>query len=203
MFLSRAAFYFMVVSSVLVALASYRFLALGFPVAFEYMASHLDQRMASFATHVILASLALFIGALQFFPKLRAQRPSVHRWLGRVYGVSVLVAGVAGFIIGMHAEGGAIASTGFVLLSIAWVVVTAVAVQHARSGRFAEHSRWMIRSFALTFAGVTLRLQLVGFVLAGIEYVDASVYLAWSCWIPNLLLVEWWMRRKVTAPLAV
>ena len=198
MFLSRSAFYLMVVSSLLVALASYRFFALGLPVAFDGMLGHLDNRLISFVTHVVLAPLALFLGVFQFFPKLRSKRPSVHRWFGRLYGICVLVAGIAGFSIALGAEGGPIASTGFVLLSVVWIGVTALGIHYARAGLFAEHRRWMIRSFALTFAGVTLRLQLLGFMLAGIEYTEASVFLAWACWVPNLMAVEWWLRRKAS-----
>jgi hypothetical protein len=55
----------------------------------------------------------------------------------------------------------------------------------------------MIRSFALTFAGVTLRMQLPGFGAIGLDYTAASVYLAWTCWLPNIAVVEWWLRRQL------
>jgi hypothetical protein len=58
----------------------------------------------------------------------------------------------------------------------------------------------MIRSFALTFAAVTLRLYLpVGALTTGIPV--AYPVIAWACWVPNFLLTELWLRRRATRPL--
>lgn len=61
----------------------------------------------------------------------------------------------------------------------------------------------MMRSFALTFVSVTLRLELP-VLMAGwdMNYADASAYVAWACWVPDHVLVEWFMRRRgrVVAP---
>ncbi|MFT4961886.1 MAG: hypothetical protein ACI92Z_002980 [Paracoccaceae bacterium] len=54
----------------------------------------------------------------------------------------------------------------------------------------------MIQSFALTFSAVTLRIYLLIFALNGFEYAEASVYLGWICWVPNLVFAEWYLRRK-------
>ena len=53
----------------------------------------------------------------------------------------------------------------------------------------------MIYAFALTFAGVTLRVYLFGFMTAGLTYTEASPYLAWLCWLPNLGFAWWKLRR--------
>jgi len=60
----------------------------------------------------------------------------------------------------------------------------------------------MVRSFALTFAAVTLRLLLVGFMIAGFEYGPATVYIAWLCWIPNLIFAQWWISRTKNKAIA-
>jgi len=62
------------------------------------------------------------------------------------------------------------------------------------------HPRIMIRSFALTFAAVTLRLQLPFLLADGSTYVEASRIVSWSCWIPNILFAKWWLRRKSARP---
>lgn len=186
----------MVGSSVLVALATFRIAFLGMPLSFPEMLGHIDQRWLAFVLHIWGASAALALGAVQFFARFRAKYPVVHRWVGRLYGGSILIAGVAGFIIALGAEGGVIARLGFGLLAILWVGVTFNAVRLARRLRIAEHRRWMIRSFALTFAAVTLRLYMLGFVGAGFSYTEASIYLAWLCWVPNLIAAEWLLRRR-------
>ena len=48
----------------------------------------------------------------------------------------------------------------------------------------------MIRSYALTFAAVTLRLQIPLSQIAGLSMETAYPVIAWLSWIPNLLLAE-------------
>ena len=63
--------------------------------------------------------------------------------------------------------------------------------------RFDEHRRWMIRSFAMTFAAVTLRLYLPIAPILGYDFVDGYRLTAWSSWIPNLIVAELWLRRQM------
>ncbi|PCJ82856.1 MAG: hypothetical protein COA52_19885 [Hyphomicrobiales bacterium] len=196
MFIPRISLFMMAFLSITIALASYRFLALGLPLAFNEMPGHIENRLLAFVVHISAAPVALLVGSLQMLPKLRSWSPVYHRWAGRLYGVAVLVGSVSGLIIAFGAEGGVAAQVGFSMLALVWLWVTVKAVIYARNRQIADHRRWMIRSFALTFAGVTLRLQLLGFMFAGFEYNEASVYLAWLCWIPNLIAVEWWLRRR-------
>jgi len=196
MALSRFNSILVAVLSILVALVSYRFLALGIDNAFPDFKDHIALRNLAFVAHITASPIALFIGAFQFFPKMRAKRPTLHRWLGRIYGVSVLVGGVSGISLALGAVGGPIASAGFGLLAIAWIFTTGQAIRLAMAGNYQKHREWMIRSFALTFAAVTLRLLLAGFMVAGFEYGPATVYIAWLCWVPNLIFAQWWIGRK-------
>ena len=202
MTLPRISLFVMVLFSFIIALGSYRFLAVGLPLAFSDMLGHIEARRLAFVTHVSLAPLALVLGSMQLLPWLRSKHPVVHRWTGRLYGVSVLLAGVSGLVVASGAAGGLSAQIGFGVLSVLWLIATALGVWHARGRRFGAHRRWMIRSFAMTFTGVTLRIYLLVFIGAGFTYTEASVYLAWLGWVPNLIAVEWWMRRKRTRKLA-
>jgi len=196
--LSRPTTFLLVVSSVLVALVSYRFVLLGLPMSFPGFSGQLENNLTAFTAHVVAAPIALLLGAVQLLALVQV-RPALHRWLGRIYGLSVLVGAVSGFSVAITAEGGLSAQVGFAVLACAWLVVTFIGISHARARRFVEHRRWMMRSFALTFAGVTLRLQLIAFTVFGMEYEQASIWLAWSCWVPNALLIEWWLRRHSVA----
>jgi uncharacterized membrane protein len=193
---ARLPFYVLALLSVLVAIGSWRFLGLGLDLSFPGFEDHLETRRSVFALHVAFAPVALALGVLQFMPGLRARRPALHRWTGRLYALCVLVSGVAGFWLGLFAPGGWIAGMGFLVLAVLWIGVTANAVSHARHRRFADHRVWMIRSFALTFAGVTLRIYLAGYMLSDVSYVVASPVLGWVCWVPNLLIAEWWLARE-------
>ncbi len=182
------------ISSLLIALASYRFLALGLPLSFPDMRGQIESQRLAFILHISFAPIALGIGSLQFFAAIRRRKP-LHRWLGRTYGIAILISGIAGIFVALNAAGGLSTQLGFTLLALAWLFTTANAIRHAMARRIGLHRRWMIYSFALTFAGVTLRLYLLGFMAAGFSYTEASVYLAWLCWLPNLGFAWWWLNR--------
>lgn len=145
-------------------------------------------------------AIALLAGALQAHRGLRLRRPAVHRWTGRVYLLAVLASGSAGLLLATRSTAGPIAQWGFGLMAVLWLVTTVVGWRHARAGRYQEHRNWMIRSYALTLAAVTLRLWLPLSQVAGIAFLTAYVAIAWLCWVPNLLLAEWFLRRRPRRP---
>ena len=132
----------------------------------------------------------------QLWGKLRLERPLVHHWLGRIYALMILIAGVSGLVIALNTNAGPVAATGFFVLGALWLWTTGRAVLHARAGRIARHKIWMVRSAALTFAGVTLRLWLAMSMVQGIPYEIAYPVIAWLCWVPNLLIAEYLVRTK-------
>ena len=59
----------------------------------------------------------------------------------------------------------------------------------------------MIRSYALTYAAVTLRIYLPLSLMAALPMQAAYPAIAWLCWVPNLLVAEWYVRsRKFAMP---
>ncbi len=180
----------------LVSLASYRFVFLGLESAFEIMIEHARDRRVLLLMHVSAAPVALAVGAFQFMPRIRRNHRALHRWLGRFYAVAILVGGIGAMGISLNAIGGLWAQVGFSALGVAWMGSTAIAIWMAVNKRFAEHRVWMLRSFALTFSAVTLRLQLVGFEILGLPYEQSSVWLAFTCWVPNLVVAEILIRTR-------
>jgi len=145
--------------------------------------------------HVIGAATALLVGPFQFLAGLRARRPALHRALGRLYVAGCLVGGLAGLVLSLGSTAGPIATAGFGLLALAWLWTTVQAVRHAIARRIPEHRAWMIRSFALTFAAVTLRLYLPLAAISGLPMREAYLAIAFLCWVPNLAIAELWLRR--------
>ena len=56
----------------------------------------------------------------------------------------------------------------------------------------------LVISYALTFAGVTLRLYLPASQIAGVPFADACQVVSWMCWVPNLVIAGWLVLRRVT-----
>ncbi|MBC7957780.1 MAG: DUF2306 domain-containing protein [Cytophagales bacterium] len=146
--------------------------------------------------HVFAAALALALGPWQFSSRLRRARPQVHRWIGRTYlGVGVLVGGVFGLLLSRFAQGGAVGQIGFALLAVVWLYTGLRGWLAIRAGSVAEHRQWMLRNQALTLAAVSLRIYVSLALATPWPFEPLYAAIAWLCWVPNLLLAEWWLRR--------
>lgn len=177
--------------------------------AFDYLFRDFNPRNpfhSSFAragwavpAHFFAAGLALLLAPLQLSNPMRARWPGLHRVGGWLYVCAVAIGGVAGLLLAPRAHGGWSTGSSFLLLGLLWLGCTGLALAHAVQGRHVEHRRWMLRSVALTFAAVTLRLYLGGGIaLLGLSFSSAYLAAAWLCWPVNLLLVELHLRRRPT-----
>jgi uncharacterized membrane protein YozB (DUF420 family) len=81
------------------------------------------------------------------------------------------------------------------LLGGLWLAFTVLAFLSIRRRDQAAHRRWMLRSFALTLAAVTLRIYLPLSAAMGWSFDAAYPMIAWLCWVPNLVLAELYLRR--------
>ncbi len=149
----------------------------------------------AFYQHIFFGGVALLAGWSQFSKKLRSKRIALHRTLGKIYVVSCLLSGLAGFYLALNATGGWISSLGFGSLAVCWLIATSTAFLAIRKRDFDRHEQWMIRSYALTFAAVALRVWLPLMQVSGIEFLTAYRIVAWLCWVPNILLAEWLILR--------
>lgn len=191
-YVSKSLWWIGAVSSVLIALVSYRYFVPAIPVPSNVAANLMARPWL--VVHAGLAATALITGPWQFIPRLRARWPRVHRVLGRTYIFSCLIGGFAGLLLASGALAGPIARAGFGLLAIVWIGINANAFRLALIGRYAEHRQWMIRSFALTFGAVLLRVYLPASQAMGIEFMTAYRAISWLAWVPNLMLAELYIR---------
>jgi len=141
--------------------------------------------------HITGGLVAVAMGPWQLNARLRARAIEAHRWLGRVYVIAVAVGGLGALALARGSQEGAVTHVGFGLLAVLWLTATAQAYRRIRAGDVASHRRWMIRSYALTLAAVTLRFYLPLALAAGISFHDAYSVISWLCWVPNLVVAEW------------
>ncbi len=150
----------------------------------------------SAVSHFSGGGIALIVGAFQLNSRLRNGFLKAHRWLGRLYLAGVLIGGIYAFVLALYSSGGLVAHVGFGMLAICWIGSTLSAFYFIRSGELEKHRAWMKRSYALTFAAVTLRIYLPISQIAGIPFEAAYPTISWLCWIPNILFVEWFMLSR-------
>lgn len=167
----------------------------------ELIAELFATRAALAFAHLGGGAVAIVAGALQFSTRLRFEAPRVHRVFGRTYVLAVLASGVAGGLLATSSQGGVAAHFGFGVLSVLWVGTAVVAWRTARAGDYPRHRAWMIRSYALCLAAVTLRIWLPLSMAAGMTFDAAYPAIAWLCWVPNLLVAEWLVVPGRLAPL--
>jgi uncharacterized membrane protein len=146
--------------------------------------------------HLVGGATALVCGALQFNTRLRQRHRKVHRVLGRIYVLAIAASGMAALDLATHSTGGMPTHLGFGGLATLWLGTTLMAFWHIRHRRIAQHQAWMIRSYALTLAAVTLRIYIPLSQIFGLPFGPSYIAISWLCWVPNLLVAEWWIRAR-------
>jgi uncharacterized membrane protein len=176
-----------------IALLSYRYLLDVGPIPPNIATNRF--RPVWLVAHAGFASTALLVGAIQFSGRVRRNKPWLHRWVGRSYTMACLLGAGAGLVLAIGSSAGPIATAGFGTLAIAWIYSTTLGWQRARTGQFASHRRWMIRSWALTLSAVTLRTYLAVSEMAALPELPAYCAISFLCWVPNLIIAELLLRR--------
>ncbi len=153
---------------------------------------HIKHWRYSFNIHILFSIFSLIAGLTQFSDYLLKKHKSIHRGMGYIYVVDVLLlAGPSGLIMGFYANGPIAAKTSFVVLAMLWIVYTALAFKKALDKIFVEHKKWMIRSYALTLSAITLRL--LAMYLPNFFHMEAFpeyTLIAWLSWTVNLIVAE-------------
>ena len=139
-------------------------------------------RRAWLLTHIAGSGLALIVGPFQFWSGLRRRSMRVHRWIGRLYVLAVLVGGSAAFYLAWHTGQGATFGISLGALGIAWWTTTGMAYLAIRSGHVSQHKEWVVRSYIVTFTFVTTRwLAELGILHSlGREPFATLIWLSWS-----------------------
>jgi uncharacterized membrane protein len=159
--------------------------------------SLLDRRLWVYL-HAGLAIPILYLAPLQFHPWLRQRQPQVHRWMGRIFlGASVLAAVMAIYLALDYELPGS--RPALVVFGLLWIFFSGAAWYCAVQRDFVRHRRFMIRSVAMGFAFVWVRLMREGqeMILPFIEDVELRTTVReYLCFILPLLVVEgamtWW-----------
>ncbi|NIG55750.1 DUF2306 domain-containing protein [Chitinophaga sp. Cy-1792] len=143
--------------------------------------------------HITSGGGSLLSGAIQFWPKLRNYSPLLHRAVGYIYLLAVLVSSICALVLAStaaYALSWAYAFTLQVWASV-WISATFIAFWMAVRKQFKLHKEWMIRSYIITVAflvsGFASRLpvmQQLG------SFAEVSVPLFWMGWAVPLYVYE-------------
>ncbi len=159
--------------------------------------------LVGFYVHISSSLWVMAGGVCQFIPAIFRRKPVWHRNLGKLYiGSILLLAAPSGLILAYFANGGLAAKVGFSMQCLVWWLTTYVAWQEIVKGRRALHVEWMIRSYAITLAAVSLRTEsYLMYYFLGTKPIETYLTVTWLSWTGNLLIAEILIRSKIATRL--
>jgi uncharacterized membrane protein len=152
-------------------------------------------RRMGLIAHLTGGTLAISVGLVQIWLGLTNRVNALHRVLGKLYAVGVLIGSLGGFYLALTIPGHLPYSAGLFMLCVAWVLTTSMALYAIRTRRIDQHREWMLRSYTVTFAFVTYRFASIWLerwihVAQDPHVDDIDTLLAWACWAIPLLFAE-------------
>lgn len=143
--------------------------------------------------HITSGGGSLILGIIQFWPKLRNYSWKLHRIIGFLYLLAVLVSSFCAVILAFTTSYEVNLPYAFSLqiwVSV-WISATGIAYYHAIRKKFKLHKEWMIRSYIVTLAfvvsGLTLKIPYVK-NLGSFEEISPSLF--WMGWAVPLYIYE-------------
>jgi uncharacterized membrane protein len=140
-------------TTLFVFITSELFLVTDYPMYHAYRLQVIADRHL-LIPHTLAGMFALLIGPINFSSRIREQHLKLHRFLGRIYVLSVFVGAATGVALASGRPG----FPGTSMQAAAWIVCTTAALLAARNRHVIQHRQWMARSYAVTFTFVSSRV---------------------------------------------
>lgn len=150
----------------------------------------------SFYTHLAAGPMTLLVGTLLVSDRFRTRAPRWHRGLGRVQGLCVLLLLVpSGLWMARYAATGTIAALGLGSLAVATAACVLLGWKAAVERRFADHRRWMWRTYMLLCSAIVIRMMGGLATVAGFDALWLYPLSTWASWLLPLMAFEALNRR--------
>ena len=117
-------------------------------------------------SHLISAVIALMLGPMQWIPAIRSQFPAVHRMIGKIFILSVLIAVLSGlYLLFIEDIGSEYLKVGFLIQAILIFWFGGMTVKFAAQKQFESHYRWPLRFFIVANIALFYRIILMVWVM--------------------------------------
>lgn len=149
--------------------------------------------------HISGGTLALLCGPWQFWTGFRARYVNLHRAMGKIFLLGVLMGSIGAFRMSVDSAFGWAFGVSLFVLATAWLTAGSVAYYAIRNRRIEIHKVWMFRAYIITFGFVMFRILSDYSPLSHVRPVgERIVTIAWLCWTVPLLVAEVAMQlRKI------
>jgi hypothetical protein len=145
----------------------------------------------AFYVHLASGPASLLFGTILVSERFRVRFPAWHRLLGRMQVACVLLlVAPSGLWMAWYAATGAVAAAGLGTLAIATATCITLGWRAAVARRFADHRRWMWRTYLLLCSAVVIRM--IGGLATIAEFDALWLYpvSAWASWLTPILVYE-------------
>ncbi|MBM7553956.1 DUF2306 domain-containing protein [Thalassobacillus pellis] len=147
--------------------------------------------------HIVLAITALVTGPIGLSKSIRIKKLPLHQWNGRIYILSILLNMVPGYYVSIFANGGVLSMIGFWILNTLWLVTTINGYLWVRRKKVVQHRKWMLRSFFLTYANLTIYIIVATFHNGfNFDYGVSYIIAVWGSFTINLTLAEFVIKKS-------
>lgn len=150
-------------------------------------------------SHITAGGGALLLGLIQFWPKLRNFSYKVHRIIGLLYLLAILVSSTCAVILAFTTAYKVNWAYAFSVQvwAFVWISSTAIAYYTAIKKKFTQHRQWMTRSYLVTLAFIISGLSLqTPFIKSLGSFEEISPSLFWMGWAVPLYVYEIILSRK-------
>lgn len=145
----------------------------------------------AFYVHIASGPVALVLGMVLLSERFRLRVPRGHRYLGRIQVACVmLLVTPSGLWMAYYAAAGPIGAVGLAALAVATGVCIGFGWRAAVRRRFADHRRWMWRTFLLLCSAVVLRMLGGLATVAGVTADWFDPLAIWISWLAPLTVFE-------------
>lgn len=149
--------------------------------------------------HITAGGGALILGIIQFWPKLRSYSLKLHRIIGLLYLLAILVSSVGAMILAFTTAYELNWAYAFSLQIWAgvWISSTFIAYYTARKKRYKQHQEWMTRSYIVTIAflisGLAFKSPLVQQLGSVVEIFPPLIWMGWAVplYVYEIIRTSW------------
>ena len=143
--------------------------------------------------HLLGGIAALILGPFQFWTEFRNKYLRLHRLMGKVYLIAILIASFSSvYMAWTHAIEIHLAwAVALQTLGLVWFCTIFMAYRAIRKRIIEQHKEWMIRSYVVTFAFVAFRwLNNLPAVIELGSFAERAPTIVWLVWVIPLFITE-------------
>ncbi len=139
-----------------------------------------------FPAHMLSSAMALLIAPVVIAVRHRAQ---LHRALGRLLGVFVVIGGLTSLPVAVMSHSPALARAGFSVQGLVWLYLFGAAFIAIRQRNIARHAKLMLAMVAVTTGAVWFRVITGTAIALSLPFEPVYALAAWIGWMVPLSIV--------------